>query len=94
MKKLEKLRLNVLNEQDLKEKQMNSLRGGTVCFCSCYYANYGGSSSEDNRNANHNIGGDMAYSVNGCNQYVYNDGLGYPEYFPDANENTNIGSYG
>ncbi|MDR3259512.1 MAG: GLPGLI family protein [Fusobacteriaceae bacterium] len=55
MKKLSKLRLNVLNEQGLEEKQMNALRGGNNCYCSCYWANQGGSSIEANRDANYII---------------------------------------
>jgi natural product precursor len=74
MKKLGKLKLtqlNTLNEQDLAEKQMNALRGGRQCSCSCYYENYGGSSSSANMGANYNIGGSGGYSTNGCNQYTY-----------------------
>jgi natural product precursor len=67
MKKISKLRLNLLNEQDLEDKQMNSLKGGGgECFCSCYYANSGGSTSSANRSANANYG---YYSGSGCNQY-------------------------
>jgi natural product precursor len=66
MKKLKKLKLNALNEQDLAEKQMNALRGGTTCFCSCYWAGNGGSSVESNKNANYGYG---IYSQHGCNQY-------------------------
>jgi GLPGLI family protein len=39
MKKLSKLRLNVLNEQGLEEKQMNALRGGNYCKCS-FFSNH------------------------------------------------------
>jgi natural product precursor len=85
MKKLQKLRLNVLNEQNLAEKQMNSLRGGATCFCSCYYANYGGSSTNANMMANYNSVGDFGsyHSTNGCNQYVYDGNM---QYCPDCNE--------
>jgi natural product precursor len=77
MKKLAKLRLNVLREQDLAEKQMNALRGGGMCNCSCYYANSGGSSINANMMANYNAAGDSGhyYSTNGCNQYGYDGGM-------------------
>jgi natural product precursor len=69
MKKLDKLKLNALNERNLAEKQLNALRGGdSFCSCSCYYANSGGSSSNSNRNANYDLGAG-SYSTSGCNQY-------------------------
>ncbi|MDR1581956.1 MAG: TIGR04149 family rSAM-modified RiPP [Prevotellaceae bacterium] len=77
MKKLGKLKLNALNEQDLKEKQMNALRGGQICYCSCYWENVpnsNGSSTSDNRSANYNSG---YYSQHGCNQYANVDGYTY-----------------
>jgi natural product precursor len=67
MKKLSKLKLHALNEQNLTEKQMNALRGGTTCYCSCYWAGQGGSSELDNRNANYNYG---YHSNEGCSQYA------------------------
>jgi natural product precursor len=85
MKKLAKLRLRTLNEQYLAEKQMNALKGGQTCFCSCYWAGQGGSSSIDNRNANYNLASEGGYykSEHGCNQHAY-DGL--PLCCPDCNE--------
>jgi natural product precursor len=74
MKKLSKLKLNALSEANLLDREMNVLRGGDrVCGCSCYYANSGGSSSGDNRTANHGLGNDGGYSTSGCNQYVQDD---------------------
>jgi natural product precursor len=70
MKKLSKLKLNVLREQDLAEKQMNSLKGGYLireCTCSCQ----GISSDLDNRNANLGIGSNGGSSTGGCQQYAY-----------------------
>jgi natural product precursor len=82
MKKLGKLKLNALNEQDLAEKQMNALRGGGNCFCSCYWYGQGGSSSSDNRNANLAISdmrdGTKIYSTQGCNSY-WGGGCGYAD---------------
>ena len=73
MKKLSKLRLTQLSKAELEARQMNALKGGQLCSCSCYYANSGGSSSTDNSNANYKGGNDYR-SVNGCNQYVNIDG--------------------
>ena len=77
MKKLKKLKLNALSEVSLEDKEMNALRGGSCCTCSCYWEDQGGSSSSDNSSANSKIG-DGGYSLQGCNQYV-NCG-GDPEY--------------
>jgi natural product precursor len=66
MKRLGKLKLNALNEQDLAEKQMNALRGGDNCMCSCYWEGRGGSSSMSNMSANFDL---STYSTHGCNQY-------------------------
>jgi natural product precursor len=94
MKKLKKLKLNALNEQDLAEKQMNALRGGTTCYCSCYWANQGGSSYSANTNANYNIGSNGGYSTNGCNQYAYQEGENGFGYCPNCNEDINgYGTY-
>jgi natural product precursor len=71
MKKLQKLRLNVLNEQDLKEKQMNALRGGEDRFCTCSCSAPGGSGIVANRDANYVIGPDGGYSGQGDNNYWY-----------------------
>jgi natural product precursor len=83
MKKLQKLRLRVLNEQNLAEKQMNALRGGENCFCSCYWAGNGGSSVESNRSANYNYG---YVSQQGCNQY--NQVGNYIGYCSECTEST------
>jgi natural product precursor len=73
MKKLSKLKLNALNEQDLAEKQMNALRGGRYCACSCLYANSGGSSINANMNANYNTGDNGIISNGGCNCHIMYD---------------------
>ena len=55
---MKKLKLNRLSDQNLAEKQMNTLTGGEAsqcpagCCCACRYANQGGSSSSDNGKAN------------------------------------------
>ena len=43
MKKLSKIKLNHLNDDGLKEREMNTLRGGRLCGCGCNYADSGGS---------------------------------------------------
>ena len=69
--KLKKLKLNQLLEDDLNNREMNSLKGGNTCSCSCYWADYpGGSSIADNRSANHSGG---QTSQHGCNNYMQND---------------------
>jgi natural product precursor len=94
MKKLQKLRLRVLNEQNLAEKQMNSLRGGLrTCYCSCYWANQGGFSYSSNSSANYSIGSG-GYSTEGCNQYAYQEGENGYGWCPNCNENINgYGTY-
>lgn len=74
--KIKRFKLNALSAERLRQKEMCTLVGGvTICSCSCYYANSGGSSSNDNSGANYKIG-NGAYSTVGCNQYVMVDG--YP----------------
>jgi natural product precursor len=92
MRKLGKLKLTQLNRGELEARQLNALRGGLVtCYCSCYWANQGGSSYSANTNANYNIGG---YSTNGCNQYAYQEGENGFGYCPNCNENINgYGTY-
>jgi natural product precursor len=51
------LKLNKLNSKILAEKQMNNVYGGErACGCGCCYSNNGGSSSNDNGQANFNGG--------------------------------------
>ena len=59
MKKLGKLKLNQLNKNKLEERELNQLKGGVWCDCmyegeQCSQGDdyYGGSSIEDNYNAN------------------------------------------
>ena len=65
MKKLNSLKLNQLSKAELERKELGLIKGGidTVCCspCSCAYAGeqeneydsyYGGSSTEDNHDAN------------------------------------------
>jgi len=53
-----KLKLNFLAENNLKEKEMSNVRGGTEfrCGCGCNYAGSGGSSTGDNMAANYDGG--------------------------------------
>ncbi len=50
MKKLKKLvKLTNLNSEQLKEKELGQALGGEIiCFCGCFYARCGGSSSRMN----------------------------------------------
>ena len=45
MKKLSKIKLNHLNDDELKNREMNNLRGGRICGCGCNYADSGGSTT-------------------------------------------------
>lgn len=75
--KLKRLKLSDFSDKSLKDKEMNALRGGNCCRCSCYWEDQGGSSSSDNSSANFGIG-DGGESLQGCNQYVNCEGD--PEY--------------
>ena len=69
--KLKKLKLNALSEAGLKDKEMNDLKGGNCCTCSCYHEGEPGySSSADNSKGNYKFDG---HSVEGCNEFVYCD---------------------
>jgi natural product precursor len=55
IKLMKNIKLNAIEANKLKEKQMNNLKGGspgTCCGCACAYANQGGSSDAANGNAN------------------------------------------
>ncbi|MDR2653467.1 MAG: TIGR04149 family rSAM-modified RiPP [Prevotellaceae bacterium] len=67
MKKLNKIKLNNLSQTEIEKRQMNIIRGGNFCSCSCM----GPSSTSDNMNANY--GGGYS-STGGCNQHVNWDG--------------------
>ncbi|MCI1779800.1 MAG: TIGR04149 family rSAM-modified RiPP [Bacteroidales bacterium] len=50
---MKKLKLTNLENNNLSEKEMNNLRGGTSCGCACAYEGTpGGSNTSDNYNAN------------------------------------------
>ena len=77
--KLKILKLNQLLEDNLNNREMNSLKGGgNLCFCSCYWADQGGSSIANNRSANyHSDSGDGYLSQHGCNNYMKCTDTGY-----------------
>jgi len=76
MEKTKNIRLNLLSANRLRRKQLDALAGGYAkCTCSCYYEFTGGSSTDNNGNANYYIGENGGHSPLGCNQY-YNDGAG------------------
>ena len=41
---------------ELNEKKMKAVKGGRYCCCACAYADSGGSSTVDNRDANYDGG--------------------------------------
>ncbi len=51
MKKLNKIKLNQLNKDELEKRQMNSIYGGCSSHCGCGCA--AGSGTYDNGNANY-----------------------------------------
>jgi natural product precursor len=64
MKTLNKIKLNNLSAENLSNKQMKEIKGGAgSCGCSCYYAQEGGSGTDDNCFANQDLtgGGWSAY---------------------------------
>lgn len=69
--KLKRLNLSDLSDKSLKDKEMNALKGGNCCNCSCYWEDKGGSSVEDNTSANYSFNGT---SEHGCNEYTECDG--------------------
>lgn len=52
MKTLSKLKLTQINHVELREKEMNQLKGGESCGCGCHYT----SSDFTNGNTNWNYG--------------------------------------
>lgn len=65
--KLEKIKLNKLAGNNLADREMKEIKGGSwVCSCSCAYADSGGSSIEANRDANAD---NNYHSTSGCNCY-------------------------
>ena len=70
MKKLSKIKLTNLSQEDLADREMNALRGGNNCGCGC---NNGGPSSKHNV-ADYNWNGNL-YSPGG-NDYCSWEGSG------------------
>lgn len=73
---MKSLKLSCLEAQKLNEKEMGMLNGGTsivvtqrTCTCSCYHVDNGGSSVEENMNANYKIG-NGGHSKEGDNENV------------------------
>lgn len=69
--RIKRFKLNALSAESLRQKEMNAIIGGKSCGCSCYWANQGGSSVNDNNMANYHIGVD--YSQHGCSPFTYDD---------------------
>lgn len=63
MKKLSKIKLNHLNDDELKNREMNNLRGGDrACGCGCNYEDKGGSTTMYNGLANIAVGDNGGHS--------------------------------
>lgn len=66
MKKLSKIKLNHLNDDELKNREMNNLRGGDrACGCGCNYEDKGGSTTMYNGKANVAVGDNGGHSPGG-----------------------------
>ena len=63
MKTLKKIKLNGLNDAELRDREMNALNGGRTCSCSCSAP--GGSASGDNGGANYELGTNGGHSISG-----------------------------
>ena len=85
MKKLSKLKLNMPSDANLRDKEMNGLRGGDyACSASCYWVDQGGSSSYNNAVANY-YGGYTSPQGNNCYWFGIND-AGNNEYFDNCSK--------
>lgn len=49
---MKSIKINHIESTHLSETEMAHLKGGASCGCSCRYADSGGSSTDDNKNAN------------------------------------------
>ena len=72
MKTLKKIKLNGLNDAELRDREMDALNGGDrTCGCGCNYEGSGGSSTHNNGTANHNIGPSGGNSTgSGCSLHA------------------------
>ena len=56
MKTLKKIKLNGLNDAELKDREMDALNGGDrTCGCGCNYEGSGGSTTHNNGTANYKM---------------------------------------
>ena len=75
MRKLTKIKLNHLNDDELKNREMNSLRGGErVCGCGCIYEHQEGSTTMYNGLANVEVGDNGGHSEPGTNKACFSGG--------------------
>ena len=84
MKTLKKIKLNGLNDAELRDREMNALNGGRTCSCSCSAP--GGSASGDNGGANYKLGTNGGH----CNY----EGSGGSSTHNNGTANHNIGPSG
>ena len=58
MRKINSLKLHQMASENLSNREMKEIRGGEAvsCYCGCRYAGSGGSSTNDNCNANYRGG--------------------------------------
>lgn len=68
MKTLKKIKLNGLNDAELRDREMNALNGGRACSCSCSAP--GGSADGANGSANYKLGTSGGHSISGTPVYA------------------------
>ena len=74
MKTLKKIKLNGLNDAELRDREMNALNGGRACSCSCSAP--GGSADGANGSANYNLGTSGGHSISGTPVVCFTDEFG------------------
>ena len=71
MKTLKKIKLNGLNDAELRDREMN---GGRACSCSCSAP--GGSADGANGSANYKLGTSGGHSISGTPVVCFTDEFG------------------
>ena len=74
MKTLKKIKLNGLNDAELRDREMDALNGGRACSCSCYAT--GGSADGANGSANYKLGTSGGHSISGTPVVCFTDEFG------------------
>ena len=77
MKTLKKIKLNGLNDAELRDREMDALNGGDrTCGCGCNYEGSGGSTTHNNGTANYKLGTSGGHSISGPPVVCFTDEFG------------------